>query len=231
MSTRYILIPGAENPQVMEELRKQLAEAEIVSLDCFSEGAERLLTSFSWEGAIQELRSKINPKSNEKIILVGHSLGALLALELADCAERVVLICPSFNLNHWAAKLHFLMVKMGIPCAESILRIFARSLFPSGQISVHNFYGNLVRNHGSNEWKTLVFRNWPSTFLAKVQYAREKAWSLIRKYQLKIVVIEAKEDRLCPPMHSYCGVNSTILPGSHFLPMESVAALVKIISG
>ena len=229
MSTRFILIPGAENPQVMESLREQVG-AEIVSLECFSKGGESLLDSFSWQEAIQELRSKIHAQSGEEIVLVGHSLGSLFALELADLAKRVVLLCPSFNINHWVAKLHLAMVKMGISCPELFLRIFARVLFPSGKVSVFDFYGKLAGNGGSDEWKKLVFRNWPSSFVAKLLHGRQHAWSLIRKYQSKIVVIEANGDKLCPPMCSYHGVNSMVLTGSHFLPMESAAELVEVIS-
>jgi len=159
------------------------------------------------------IRDKDRGRTN---ISVGNSLGCLLALELADEVDKIILTAPMLNFEQF-----------NIPRDKKVIREYTTKLISN------NFYVMDVLKQDIDESVDKLHNVVNSIdLIRKLKRVKKEILSydmdsILNKYQDKIHIVLGADDSVTPPQE-YCEYARTVMPGAKITILEGCGHAVPL---
>ena len=230
---RALIIPGSSDcGDVWEEVIAHVTAAGIPcrALDLPGHGSNSLLQPPTIEGYADSVEEYLELQNMNDIVLVGHSMGALIALEVAGRSNRRLAEIILFGVGHPMAVAPFLL-DAAVDDPDRAVDLMAKwSLQRSEDADVNR----------RAEAHVALARSQTSGVLATALHACNKyagALEAAERVTVPATVVISEADRMVPPLTAkpiisrLRLVDRIVMPGaSHAIQDESPKAVAAIIS-
>jgi pimeloyl-ACP methyl ester carboxylesterase len=229
---QVLIIPGSSDCGDVWEPVVAYVTAEGLSceaLDLPGHGSNHAQQPTTIEGYADSVEAYLELRDMNDIVLVGHSMGALIALELAGRSNRRVARIILFGVGHPMAVVPFLLDAAANDLGRALGLMAKWSLQPSEDTEVNQ----------RAEAHAVLARSQPPGVLATALHACNNyagALEAAKRVTFRTTVVIAEADRMVPPQTAepiisrLASVKRIVMDGaSHSVQDESPEAVAAII--
>jgi pimeloyl-ACP methyl ester carboxylesterase len=216
-----------------------VAEISCVAMDIRGHGYSghpRSFKSYAIENYVEDFITVLNAEKLDKVILVGHSLGAItsthIALNHPERLEKLVLISSSYIPPPY---LHIPVLKQIITALINILAFISppamrpwHSTYPAGKHHKDFEIYGLIR--------TIAHNSLRSYLLASNETLRHELKSRLASIKMPTLLISGDKDSVFPTKNSqfiHSQIEGSILKiipgGNHVLPLNNIKEISNLI--